>query len=169
MLPPSSDPAAIVPTCPCPSALCIAPSTFQGQGDPRNQDRKGGAVLTSQRSSQRERRWALWIRTGTPREVSHSEAGQGTGAGRWGTGRSSACWHLVSGLENRRIKGKTLPAMRELWSVEAAPSQRVAVRREVPASTGRVFPPVDLRVADVLWAFPYGAYSHPHWRSQGRR
>lgn len=34
---------------------------------------------------------------------------------------------------------------------------------------GRIFPPVDLGVAHVLWAFPHRAYSNPHWRSQGRQ
>ncbi|KAM7241221.1 LOW QUALITY PROTEIN: hypothetical protein CapIbe_007793 [Capra ibex] len=63
MLPPSSDPAAVVPTCLCPSAPPHRPLHLPGTEDSHNQDPLGGAALTSQhRSAQRGGSLALWTR-----------------------------------------------------------------------------------------------------------
>lgn len=166
MLPPSSDSAALVPTCPCPSALCIAPSTSQGPGDPHNQDPKGGLFSPANSSAREElglvghNRDPLWR---SP--VLKQDRGQLLGGGRGDS--SSECWHPVSGLDSPRVKGETSSHERcGLWR-QPPPGERST--QGGPASIGHIFLPVDLGVANVLWAFPHGAYSDPHWRSQGRQ
>lgn len=162
MLPPSSDSAALVPTCPCPSTLCIAPSTSQGPGDPPNQDPKGGAVLPSQQLSQRGA-GPCGSEQGPPLEVPSCETGQGTAPGRWELGAAPESAGIVS------LGWTTLESSHESCGLWRQPPPGEHGAQGGPASTGHIIPPVDLGVANVLWAFPHGANSDPHWGSQGRQ
>lgn len=129
MLPPSSDSAALVPTCPCPSALCIAPSTSQGQGDPHNQDPKGGAVLTSHQLSQRGA-GPHGSEQGPPSEAPNSETGRGTAPGRWEQGTAPESADILSLGWTTLESGGKLPAMRAVVC-GGSPLPVSAVHREV--------------------------------------
>ena len=88
MLPPSSDPAAVVPTCLCPSAPPHRPLHLPGTEDSHNQDPLGGAALTSQhRSAQRGGSLASWTRAVALCRGPDSMAGRETTPGRRASGR----------------------------------------------------------------------------------
>lgn len=104
MLPPSSDPAAVVLISPCPSALYhpLHPTGDEGAHLTR-------ALRAEQYSpanvAQAKRSPALQIRTGS---TSNSRQSRKTSAPRWGAGRSSELWCFLSGLDNRANGGKLL-------------------------------------------------------------
>lgn len=170
MLPPSSDPAAVVPIRPRPSALPHHPIHLTGTRGPRDQDPQGAALLTSHRGSAREEPGPVeqngnhLQRFPDPKQDRRQLLG---GAKRSGI--------LSLGLRALESKGK--PPSLEGFSVclgccsgqgGSPPSQQAEVILEAPGPVGHVFPPMDLSVAFVLWTFPHEVYSHPYWRSQGR-
>lgn len=111
MLPPSSDPAALVPTCPCPSAPLHRPLHLPGTKDSHNQDPMGRAALTSQHSSaKRGRSQAAWIRTGSPptsAEVPLPETEAGDDSQEVGNRRrAEGCGTLSLGQRTLESKGE---------------------------------------------------------------
>ena len=115
MLPPTSDPTAVVLISPCPSALLYHPLHPTGHEGTHLTRALRAEPFSPANVAQAKRSPALQIRTGS---TSNSRQSRKTSAPRWGAGRSSGLWCFLSGLDNRANGGK-LPWTRAClyWSL----------------------------------------------------
>lgn len=107
MLPPSSDPTAVVLISPCPSALLYHPLYPTGDEGIHPTRTPRAEPFLPANVAQAKRSQALQIRTGS---TYNSRQGRKTSTPRWRAGKSSELWYFLSGLDNR-VNGGTFPFM----------------------------------------------------------